>query len=91
MSVVPTVALTDLQTATGIAGPAYATAVEALAVALSRHGAVVLRLPGKVHGAVLKGGLAAMLASSTRSLPGCELREWRVGGLPDPTAIEEVR
>ncbi|KAL4419808.1 hypothetical protein ABPG75_006906 [Micractinium tetrahymenae] len=88
---VPTLALEDLELpASGIAGPAYATAVEALAVGLSRHGAVVLRLPDPAQAAVLKAGLAALLAGSTRSLPGCELREWRVGGPPDGIAIEEA-
>lgn len=91
MSGVPTVELEDLELPPGgIVGPAYATAVEALAIGLSRHGAVVLRLPELTNGRTLQAGLTALLAGNTRSLPGCKLREWRVGGPPDVGAIEEV-
>lgn len=74
----------------GIVGPAYATAIETLAVGLSRHGAVVLRLLDYEQGAVLRAGLTSLLVDNTRSLPGCELREWRMGGLPEVSAIEKV-
>ncbi len=91
MTGLPTVDLEDLEVPTdGIAGPAYATAIEALAVGLSRHGAVLLRLPDECFEEVLPAGLAVLLADCTHSLPGYKLREWRAGGPPDGAAIQEV-
>lgn len=88
---IPVVQLLDLQPSnSGIVTPAYSTAAEKLAVALSRTRVAVVALP-RANAACLRQGLQALLASSTQSLPGCEVREWRVGGQAEPAAIEEVR
>ena len=88
---IPVVQLLDLQpSSSGIVNPPYSTAAEKLAVALSRTRVAVVALP-RANAACLRQGLQALLASGTQSLPGCEVREWRVGGQAEPAAIEEVR
>lgn len=88
--VVPRVALADLQlNVSGMVSPIFATASEKLAVGLSRSRVVVVSLP-PAQAAALKAGLQALLASGTRSLPGCDVHEWRAGE-PATATIEEVR
>lgn len=86
------IALAALQPDSGIAGEAYMTACESLAVALSRNGVAVLTLPhGKGQGGHALGrGLHALLSSGTQALPGCLLREWQAGGPADSAAVELV-
>ncbi|EFN53789.1 hypothetical protein CHLNCDRAFT_58458 [Chlorella variabilis] len=87
--VVPRVALADLQlNVSGMVSPIFATASEKLAVGLSRSRVVVVSLP-PAQAAALKAGLQALLASGTRSLPGCDVHEWRAGE-PATATIEEA-
>ena len=88
---VPKVSLDDLQPSTGITTPAFTTAAEKLAVALSRTRVAILVLPSKTQPAAIDAGLHALLAGEMRSLPGCDLQEWRAGGPAISAAIEEVR
>lgn len=92
-STIPRIALEDLQCpyAFGcIATPAYVTAAENLAVGLARGGVAIVALPEACSADVLDSGLNALLLSDeTSSLPGCEMREWRVGG-PEDDGVEGV-
>lgn len=92
MAAVPRVDLADLAPASGIATSAYTTACEKLAVAVSRHGAAVVRLPSQ-QAAALTAGLDALLSSplGSRSLPGWDSCEWRAGGGASSAAVEKVR
>lgn len=89
---VPRISLADLEPpTTGIATPAFATAAEKLATAaLSRARVAVIVLPGE-QAAALTVGLQTLLEGNTRSVPGCDVREWRAGGPPGAPAIEQVR
>ena len=88
MAAVPHIELADLLPLNNIVTPAFSTAAEQLAVGFGRTGLVIVMLP---QAGRLQLGLMARLASGTRVLPGCESREWRLGGPPDAANIEEVR
>lgn len=85
----PRITLDSLQPLTGIATASFLTAAEKLAVALSRERFVVIKLPQHMAD-VLKPALEKLLAAETRSLPGCNVREWRVGGRGNAPDIELV-
>ncbi|PRW33581.1 hypothetical protein C2E21_7638 [Chlorella sorokiniana] len=87
MPAVARIALAALQPDSGLAGEAYITACETLAVSLSRNGVAIISLPGKGQQALARG-LQSLLASGTQVLPGCLLREWQAGGPADSTTVE---
>lgn len=89
MPTVSRIPLAALQPDYGIAGEAYITACEALAVALSRNGVAVITLPSS-KGQALGRGLQTLLANRTQALPGCLLRTWQAGEPAENAAIEQV-
>lgn len=89
MPTVSRIPLAALQPDYGIAGEAYITACEALAVALSRNGVAVITLPSS-KGQAVGHGLQTLLANRTQALPGCLLRAWQAGEPAENAAIEQV-